>query len=223
MFEATGTTLLTHVIKCKQPPWFDPTMNVTIKRRPSDYQIRKRWQPFCLKLSQYQPRGPCRLQLRLRRESYCSCNNSGGKSFFHWYAGSYWECLQPTPSTDTCVRLTLTRPTTWTPSLTDTHVVPLQAHAHVRNSVYTHANFDDRVCISSESQLVVQSFSEHIMKLLSNVQWISSIDHVLTILQSMSRAVPLLVVSDGSSLENQHMSFGVAIGLVTGEVLVELS
>ena len=32
----------------------------------------------------------------------------------------------------------------------------------------------------------------------------------------------LLVVSDGSSYEGQHMSFGVTIGLLDGRILVEM-
>ena len=74
------------------------------------------------------------------------------------------------------------------------------------------------------------SFQDHIrnlapwaQQLLSHVQWVTAPDQTALILASLHSETPLLVVSDGSSIETQHMSFGVTIGTITGQRLVELS
>jgi len=232
LFDATGTTLLPHMVQCERPPWFDPSVNVTIQRRPSDFQVRKRWQPFCTSLNDHQTRGAWNLPLRLRRETYCQCNDTDTHTFYHWYAGSYWECSSPTPSSaNNRVQLTLQRRTTWTPSQADINAVPLHAYARVRSTVYAHPQFDARVQTNPQDTLIESmSFSEHIstldywtQSLLSNVRWVVPPAQVYETLMSLPPEFPLFVVSDGSSLESQHMTFGVTLGLPTGTLLVELS
>jgi len=231
MFDASGTRLLQHISRCERPPWFDSSTNVTIQRRPSSHQIRTRWQPFCSRLSCHHVVGPWHLPLRLRRETYCSCHDSGTHSFFHWYAGTYWECSSPTKSGEDRVKLTLQRPTTWTPSATDPHDVPIHTYVRVRQTIYVHPEFEARILPSPVSTTGgPHDFSDHIgtldqwmQQLLSNVQWVCPYAQVLNTLQTLSPELPLFVVSDGSSLENQHMSFGVTIGLPNGDILVELS
>ena len=231
MFDATGNTLLHHISKCERPPWFDPKINVTIQRRPSPHQICHRWQPFCSTISQYKTRGPWHLPLRLRRETYCHCPNQDDHTFYHWYAGAYWECHLPQQQNSDRVMLTLVRPTNWTPSTTESNDVPLQAYVRVRHTIYTHPSFGDRLQSSQHvTHFDAPTFSEHIktldqwkQSLLSNVCWISHSSRMISALQTLPTEVPLMVVSDGSSLENQHMSFGVTIGLPTGEILVEIS
>jgi hypothetical protein len=76
---------------------------------------------------------------------------------------------------------------------------------------------------------ITHQFHDHVatldfwaQQLLSNVKWILSPEHVSHILTSMSTEIDLLVVSVGSSIETQHMSFGVMIGTLTGQSLVEI-
>jgi hypothetical protein len=101
MFDTTGVTIQTHVLKCERPPWFDPSVNVTIQRRPSNHQIRTRWKALCELVSSWSTTGPWILPLRLRRETYCqithesSTTTSPGNQYYHWYAGSYWVCTSP--------------------------------------------------------------------------------------------------------------------------------
>ncbi len=127
--------------------------------------------------------------------------------------------------------MTLQRPTTWTPSATDPHDVPIHTYVRVRQTIYVHPEFEARILPSPVSTTGgPHDFSDHIgtldqwmQQLLSNVQWVCPYAQVLNTLQTLSPELPLFVVSDGSSLENQHMSFGVTIGLPNGDILVELS
>jgi hypothetical protein len=74
------------------------------------------------------------------------------------------------------------------------------------------------------------TFSEHIAALdiwarvlLQSITWQYNVDYVRDAISDSSEEFPLLVVSDGSSLDGQHMSYGVTIGLMDGRILVELS
>ena len=227
MFDATGTSLLPHILRCERPAWFDPTINVTIQKRPSDFQIRTRWQPFCLELSHQHTQGPWILPLRLRRETYCQCFPNNVSQFYHWYAGAYWLCTAPSSVTGR-VQLTLRRPTPWVPTSAD--AVPIQSTARVQHTIYTQPHYGPRVEQPNDTGFPQTSFSDHIRRLapwvhqlLSHVNWVSGIDQTAEIIASLHSETPLLVVSDGSSIETQHMSFGVTIGTTTGLRLVELS
>jgi hypothetical protein len=228
MLEASGGKILPQILSCKRPPWFDPNTNVTIQQRPSCYQIRKRWKTLCTTISRYQIQGPSHLPLRLRRETYCSCRKNDEKKFFHWYASSYWECTALSPSVGDRVEVTLLHTSSWSPM--DTNDAPLQAHARVRHTVYTHSSFDARLQLPDDSHAQSPTFSSYIatldnwkQQLLSDVRWIKPQVSVITSITTMPPEVPLMVVSDGSSLENQHMSYGVTIGTTSGVILVEIA
>ena len=51
MFDATGKQLMPHIWKCVREPWFAPTTYIVLQQRPSEYQIRTKWQKFCRHIS----------------------------------------------------------------------------------------------------------------------------------------------------------------------------
>ena len=227
MRDATGTNILPHILKCERPAWFDPTTNVTIQRRPSEYQIRTRWKPFCTSLSVVHTVGPWMLPLRLRRETYCQCLPDNDPQIYHWYAGAYWSCNPPTLVTS-LAHLTLKHPTTWMP--TNDSAVPIQSKVRVKQSIYTSVAYGPRIephYVDPSSQPT--TFTEHVQtldpwarQLLSQIRWVTESAQTAWIIGSLPPETPLLIVSDGSSIEGQHMSFGVTIGTITGHILVEL-
>ena len=152
MFDATGSYILPHVFKCERPLWFDPTINVTIQKRPSDYQIRTRWKPFCLELSRLQTHGPWILPLQMRRETYCQCSPPHRvNQFYHWYAGAYWLCTSPSNATATeHVQLTMRQPTSWVP--TSASAVPIQSASRVQHNIYTSPSYGPRLEQSARQQ-----------------------------------------------------------------------
>ena len=104
MMDATGTKILPYMFKCQRPPWFNPTQNTTIQSRPSEHQVKFKWQRLC--------RQWCRDDLtvgdtyimhgkwinpikpyRNRRESYMECGKI--PRFYHW-TGQTYQRLAPT-------------------------------------------------------------------------------------------------------------------------------
>ena len=228
MFDANRNTLMEHIVKCHRAPWFDPTLNVAIQRRPSDYQIRTKWQRRVCNLvkASSPPTGQWILPLRLRRETY-SIPGDGTSRLYHWYAGSYWEC-SPARVVDSNLRLTLLRPSAWTPATSSD--APVQIHARVHLTIYTtipsQRSMPHPVRTPNPSLL---QFHDHIatldtwaQTLLRYITWIQPFDYVCNALEHTSPELPALVVSDGSAIEGQHMSYGVTIGLMDGRILVEL-
>jgi hypothetical protein len=48
LFDAQGDTMLDYsMYQCQRPPWFNPKQYITIQRRPSKYQITKKWKRLC--------------------------------------------------------------------------------------------------------------------------------------------------------------------------------
>ena len=134
MFDADGHSIMDHIRKCHRAPWFDPSTNVTIQRRPSNHQIRTRWRALCEVAATFPPQGSWILPLRLRREMYCFAGIDTAL-IRHWYAGSYWEC-SPARVVDAKFRLTLLRPTDWIP--TSNSDVPVRILTRVHQTIYTH-------------------------------------------------------------------------------------
>ena len=222
MYDADGHTLMDHIVKCQRAPWFDPTINVTIQRRPSDHQIRTRWRRLCdLVKTIPTPHGNWILPLRLRRETYCIDDNDSSL-LYHWYAGTYWTC-SPARVVDSKLRLVMLHPSTWTP--TAPHAVPLHTTARVHKTIYTTITSQNYLG-PLESPPPSASFMDHIMTLdswlLSGITWVQPFDYVSDVFANMPTDLPVLVVSDGSSIEGQHMSYGVTVGLMDGRILVEL-
>jgi hypothetical protein len=60
-------------------------------------------------------------------------------------------------------------------------------------------------------------------EILEEIRWLRDFDSVMQTLHHLSPEISVLVVSDGSAHEGQHMSFGVTIGTSTGEKLVKLA
>jgi hypothetical protein len=99
-FNASGTAILPHMFQCRRPPWFNPNHYITLQRRPSDYQIRKRWQRLCREfctgdgsIAMFLSFGHWKFKAAgqvLRRESYYV---SGiWPILYHWQDNNYWEC-----------------------------------------------------------------------------------------------------------------------------------
>ena len=57
MYDADGNDIMPHVWRCTRAPWFDATINVAIQQRPSDHQIRTRWNKMCKLAQQHRVSG----------------------------------------------------------------------------------------------------------------------------------------------------------------------
>ena len=83
--------------------------------------------------------------------------------------------------------------------------------------------------LGSLSEDEASTFGDHVQRLpdwcrqlLGSITWVSTTDYVIQAMTNMPDELSILVISDGSAYEGQHMSFGVTLGLMDGRVLVEL-
>jgi hypothetical protein len=220
MYDADGHEIMPHIWRCTRPPWFDANTNVAIQRRPSDHQIRTRWNKMCKLAQQHGVSGAWILPLRMRRETYCLAG-SDKATIYHWYAGSYWACSSAQMVNEQ-FRLILLRPTEWVPStVTD---VPVCIKARVHCTIYTRITTQSYQTPTMNQQTspehtfcdYIKEIPEWKRQLLQGINWVHDFNYVLRAMTNMPEELSLLVVSDGSAHEGQHMSFGVTIGLQDG-------
>ena len=164
VFDASGQKILPHVFNCTRPPWFDTTPYITIQRRPSDYQIRTKWQRLCrewsttngtiaesLRLGKWKPN--C-IHNHPRRESYLSEDR-----IYHWIESGYWV-LKHAPQSPH--HYSADRPIDWTP---DKSSIPLDIQRIPANPMSTY--FIDPCCtpipiiIPTYLEPIAQSFIEY--------------------------------------------------------------
>jgi hypothetical protein len=102
---ADGTSMLPEMFACRRAPWMDPTMIVTLQKKPNDYQIRYWWKRLChkwckedgfvaedIKLREWlQPSQ----KLRLRQSTYTESEPT--PILYHWKDNCYWEYLPGQP------------------------------------------------------------------------------------------------------------------------------
>ena len=240
IFDSEGRNILPLMMKCQRPPWFDPSLNIVIQKRPSDYQIRKRWIPFCKYIATHHARlgGWIGISpLRLRRECYSLPEST--EHIYYWYQGTYWKCSQPT-GIGNHLTMKLVSPTEWTPSKTEFDR-PYYTSARIHHTVYapmvraipttrTHLpkqiTNDFTVQPRTRTLLTNPEFDEYVDNIpayhrtfLQNIQWSTTPRHCAQQLQSLTNATPILIVTDGSSVEGVRMSFGGIIGTYAGDIL----
>ena len=111
-----------------------------------------------------------------------------------------------------------------------TGYLPVRIITRVHKSIYTPITTQSFNLPHTPSQQAPREFSDHILTLepwareiLRHLNWVQDFDYVCDAFHNLPADLPLLVVSDGSSIKGQHMSFGVTFGLMDGQMLVELS
>jgi hypothetical protein len=138
LFDTDGLQILSYMYECRRPPWFNKHQYMPLQVRPSSYQIRKVWKPFCdrwiqkIGFHQTHSLGPWTQQAahyRPYRLSYADQHDSPEiyePTYYTWYLNTYWMMtLIPTDSPN-WIYLSLKHPTTWRPTSTSTpvHLIP---------------------------------------------------------------------------------------------------
>jgi hypothetical protein len=231
LFNASGTAILPHMFNCRRSPWFNPNQYVTRQRRPSEYQIRHRWQRFCREFCQHD--GTIAMSLSfgnwiskstnqlLRRESYYVPGI--WPILYHWHEDCYWEChpLATRPG-----HFLLVQATHWTPTSLDT---PVDAKLATEHSV--------TLCMTSllafpspSLSPICHDFEEYLTTLptwerdlLTDIDFKWTPYALMDHLTRLDSSVNIILVSDGGSRQNQTMSFGFILGTSTNEVFIEHS
>ena len=126
LFSVDGRTILPDLLQCRREPWFDCQTYITLQARPSEFQIRTKWQRLCREWipGTRQAREPLELGhftmqghlLRRRRQTYFDHES---RRVYHWQQDCYWEYTRG----DCLVQAyRKQRPTRWVPTSTCTPI-----------------------------------------------------------------------------------------------------
>lgn len=116
--------MIPHIYQCTRPKWFDPNQFIILQRRPSSYQINKKWKSFChhfchpttLKRTPEIQFGTWTASFypRPRRQTYIE-TATDPPTIYHFHNQSYWNLSRHPTIADT---YTLSDATEWTPTIT---------------------------------------------------------------------------------------------------------
>ena len=103
LFHIASTQILPYMYDCVRPPWYNTKQYTPIQPRPSAYQIRKVWKPFCdtwiekIQNEEYQLGSTTGRATHCRpyRQSYQDID-APDQPIYHWITDSYWLMKQYT-------------------------------------------------------------------------------------------------------------------------------
>ena len=125
LFNISSDKILPHMYTCTRPPWFNTKQYMPLQPRPSSYQIRKIWKPFCdiwiakVNNQEYQFGGTTgrASQCRPYRQTYQDIFEPE-QPIYHWINDRFWEMKaeEITQNPNPTLRHVIAhQPTTWTP------------------------------------------------------------------------------------------------------------
>ena len=168
LFEADGRTVIPELFRCQREPWFDSSVYVTLQNRPSEYQIKMRWQKLCRQWTQASGQLAASMNLggwttpgqhlRRRRKTYIIPNIP--HKLFHWTQECYWEYFCQDPGSK------VFRPKRATQWLPKHHCIPAQVSEQPDGSL--HLSFFPRGPLTpSETVQPITSFRHYVAQLPS--------------------------------------------------------
>jgi hypothetical protein len=230
LFDTAGATILPHMFQCHRSPWFNKLQFVILQKRPSDYQIRHRWQKLCrtfctqdgriapfLHFGNWTHTGSA---LRTRRESYVTPQHA----VYHWIESSYWT-MTPLPHmpshytpghssewqpTDESTPITLSK----LPASLPPGVFFISQHTpflpHPSRPLFSNADFQEYVTVSTTyDRVLLQNVSFHFGGAYNTIAYLHDLPPDKRILYE---------VSDGSMI-NDATTFGWILGTYDGQRL----
>lgn len=241
LFDASGERILPNMFRCFRPAWFNTDRYITIQPKPSEYQIRKKWQKLCrhwstedgriaasVRLGPWTPHDP---RYHSRRESYFS--NSTHTELYHWIDSTFW-LLQPIPGNPRYYKPGHSTP--WQP---DHHAIPvdlqriptpdqpqyllrfpvLLTHTTITTSQEATATFHDHLATNEESGSPVLESWDRL--LLQDTIFIH--DHT-TIMETIHEAIThrhtlLMTFSADTNPHDGYCTYTWILGTRTGERL----
>lgn len=231
LFNAQGTCIIPELFQCRREPWFSSSTYVTIQARPSEYQIRMKWQKLCRQwsldtgqLAASMDLGkwtvPAHL-LRRRRQTYYLPRT---RRVYHWQHDCYWEYTRIPGKTDTYRKHCST---SWVPT---SDCIPVDA-SFGRNKTERFLTVEMRLVFddppSRPGTERPRSFDHYIQSLptwerslLEGIRFLVPPNDIALRIFSSPKGTRLLVVSDGS-LRHSTNTFGWVVGSNLNEVFAE--
>ena len=210
LLDATGTSIIPEIFAGKREPWFNPESVITLQQRPSEYQIRSKWQKLCRQwtTSSGGIGAPYQMgnwlvaghMLRRRRQSYIALEHQ--HKLYFWRETTYGEYHQD-PNDSTCYRYS--HDSNWLPT---SHCTPITAFLNPDGTL--------RVPRQPRSPLInglrtpsTTTFFQHIQSLkkweqflLEGVQMHFQPFKLLHYLQQHTEITEAIAVSDGSKRDD---------------------
>lgn len=231
LFDATGSCIEPHLYKCHREPWFNPGTYITLQQRPSEYQIRTKWQRLCRQwctstgqLAASMSFGKWKTssdKLRRRRPTYLEPKKD--PVIYHWTTNCYWKYEKISQDNDSYQPV---QATTWVPTST---CIPVKVHIRL----------DGTITLTHQPKRVPgklptiprphKTFQSYISSLPAWEKWllegITMHHHPYEIMHLLSKMDPTksaLLVSDGSQKGNQ-ITYGWVFGTSEHVVYAEHS
>ena len=145
LFTLHDNKILPYMYTCTRPPWFNQKQYMPIQPRPSSYQIRKIWQPFCDKWQNLIQTNTVILgettgratHFRPYRQTYQDILLPH-MPIFHWIADCYWAMTPLTTPREvpTTIYVTAHEPTTWRPRNLDRPITITVSSTNHIGSIY---------------------------------------------------------------------------------------
>jgi hypothetical protein len=146
LFDATGKHMLPLMYQCQRPNWFNRHQFIILQRRPSQYQIDRKWKAFChywcepktlkrhesINLGEWHPTQ----KYRPWRQTYVDTSRPN-QTIYHYHDQHYWTL---TRIPNRYGNYTLHEPTPWTPTI---HAMPIQLRTGQSTTLEYTRNYDD--------------------------------------------------------------------------------
>ena len=228
MFNVEGTQILPNIWQCFREPWFNPSTYITIQQRPSEYQVRTKWQRLCRQISTDDGKIAASIhlgkraipgnKLRRRCQSYIVFHDTGNE-IYHWREGMYHQYI---PTDTQNIFIPAQESPKWEPisacapvdvyDLQDPKIlVPKYQHK-------THLPRQNRVLTSFEQY--IYSLHDWEQALLEGITFILAPYEIQHYISTLDTTQQLMIVSDGSQQDSQ-LSFGWVFGTDQGQIFTE--
>lgn len=214
LLDADGQSIIPSLFHCRHNPQFNPSTYVTLQRRPSDYQVRHKWQRLCrewfdsqghlarsMRFGNWTKTGE---RLRRRRQTYTIMHDS--RIVYHWKYGCHHEYRQ---LEEHSVWYHPIGPTEWVPT---EGCVPIKVHEHAPdNLIFAHA-ISNAAAIPYPPHPITFADYVHTQKpwvqhLMGGIRFLYSPYEIIHHVHKHNSHTPLYLVSDGSQ-RDQNITYG---------------
>lgn len=229
LLDANGRNIIPDLFYCRREPWFNQGTYVTRQRRPSDYQIKSKWQKLCrqwfnhkgelglsIKLGNWSVSGE---KLRRRRSAYQDYSNP--MIIYVWHKTNYWKYHQSNTHQQ---YYTLVGPSTWEPS---GPYIPVAVNGHTARVITIISKSwkypkPQRHRAATTFEQYVQTLSSWEIHLLSGIKLHLGPYQIMNHITSTTATDSLYLVPDGSQ-KNTHITYGWVFGNSSGVIYTEHS
>ena len=230
MFDADGIHIIEPLFQCRREPWFNPDSYITLQKRPSEFQIRMKWQRLCrqwttsmgtlgasFNLGPWQTPGHL---LRRRRRTYYEPQKPN--TLYSWHQTSYWEYKRDDHRHEV---YHLHQATSWAPT-NGSSPIDVQNNEDesltISGTVPTRATSESTTSPFPTFHEYIQTLQPWEQFLFESVRLEANPHDIVASIDQLPENSRLLAVSDGSQ-KGSHISYGWVLGSDEGHIYAQHS